>query len=150
MGLQDRDYMRMSPEESNESSGMGMLWGLIIVNAVMYFVAAPGSPLYRDLALYCVSGNFHVYQLATAGFLHYDFWHILFNMYGLYIFGKLVAPHLGGRRFLIMYLHGLLYGNLLFLALNWNARISLVGASGAVCAVMMPGIRRASTREEAP
>ena len=77
------------------------------------------------------------FQLLTAGFVHMGFNHILFNMWGLYIFGKLVVPHLGGRNFLYLYLAGVLCGNLLFLVFNWNAFGLLCGASGAVCAVMM-------------
>lgn len=129
--------MYRNPDSERESNGMGMLWGLIIINVVMYFMAYPGSELYYRLALHCVRGNFKFIQLVTAGFLHYDFMHILFNMYGLYIFGKLVAPYLSAGRFLALYLAGVLCGNALFLALNLNARVSLVGASGAVCAVMM-------------
>lgn len=138
MGLQDRDYMYRNPDADNDSGGMGMLWALIIINAVIYLVIAhPGSELYYRLALHCVRKNFKLFQLVTAAFLHYDLMHILFNMYGLYIFGKLVAPHLGAKKFLALYLVGALCGNALFLALNLNSRISLVGASGALCAVMM-------------
>ena len=128
-------YRNSGPD--NESNGRGMLWALIIINVVMYLMAYPGGELYNRLALHCVRGNFKFLQLVTAGFLHYDFMHILFNMYGLYIFGKLVAPHLSAGRFLALYLAGVLCGNVLFLALNMNTRVSLVGASGAVCAVMM-------------
>lgn len=137
MGLQDRDYMYRDPGSGSGANGKSTLWALIIINVVMYLIASPGSELYYRLALHCVKGNFNILQLVTAGFLHYDFMHILFNMYGLYIFGKLVAPHLSGGRFLGLYLAGVLCGNALFLALNLNARVSLVGASGAVCAVMM-------------
>lgn len=138
MGLNDRDYMYGDRDRMGGPGGMGTLWALIAVNAVMYlFIAQPGSRLYGALALHCIAGDFHIFQLLTAGFLHYDFMHILFNMYGLYIFGKLVVPHLGTWRFLVLYLAGVLCGNALFLALNLNSRIALVGASGAVCAVMM-------------
>ena len=130
--------MYRNADGENDSGGMGMLWALIIINAVMFLVVArPGGEPYYRLALHCVRGNFKFFQLVTAGFLHYDFMHILFNMYGLYIFGKLVAPHLGAGRFLALYLAGVLCGNVLFLVLNLNSRVSLVGASGAVCAVMM-------------
>ena len=138
MGLNDRDYMYGGLDRGRGPGGMGMLWTLIAVNAVIYLlIAPPGSGLYGGLALHCITGDFHFFQLLTAGFLHYDFMHILFNMYGLYLFGKLVIPHLGGGRFLALYLGGMLCGNSLFLALNWNSRVLLVGASGAVCAVMM-------------
>ena len=138
MGLNDRDYMYDNSDRGGAPGGTGMLWALIAVNAVTYlFIASPGSRLYGALALHCIAGDFHIFQLLTAGFLHYDLMHILFNMYGLYIFGKLVIPHLRGWRFLALYLGGMLCGNALFLALNLNSKVMLVGASGAVCAVMM-------------
>ena len=137
MGLYDRNYMYDAPDRGRDG-GMGVLWALIAVNAVIYLlIAPPGSAVYRYLALHCTERDFHIFQLLTAGFLHYDFTHILFNMYGLYIFGKLVAPHLGRGRFLTLYLSGLLCSSALFLLLNWNTRIVLVGASGAICSVMM-------------
>ena len=130
--------MRNSPQRDDAATGMKMLLTIIIINVVMFLLVAPrGSEVYDELQLYCVKGNFHFFQLLTAGFLHHDILHILFNMYGLYLFGKLVAPHLGGRRFALLYLSGVLVGNALFLALNWDAAVALVGASGAVCAVMM-------------
>ena len=137
MGLHDRDYMYRSQRQDGNIGSFNPLWALIIVNAAMFLIFPNGSEPYRDLALYCLKGDFHFFQLLTAGFLHYNFTHILFNMYGLYLFGKLVTPHLGGWRFLVLYLAGLLCGNALFLALNWNNQLALVGASGAVCAVMM-------------
>ncbi len=138
MGLNDRNYMYSEDSGGSPVGEMNYLWGLIAANAVMYLLAAPpGSVAYSKLAMYCWSGNFQFYQLLTAGFLHSDFWHLLFNMYGLYLFGKLVIPHIGGRNFLWLYIVGVLCGNLLFLATNWHSATSLLGASGAVCAVMM-------------
>ena len=137
MGLQDRNYMYRQTDDGNGLGGMGMMWGLIAVNAFFYLLAPPNSVLYNKLALYCVGRDFRFHQLLTAGFLHHDFMHILFNMYGLYIFGKLVARHLNGWKFLVLYLTGVLCGNALFLVLNMNVHVKLVGASGAVCAVMM-------------
>ena len=138
MGLRERAYMNSQPSRDKNIGGMNVLWAMIAANALMFLlIAPPRSPMYGKLALYCLNGNFRFFQLLTAGFLHFNFTHILFNMYGLYIFGKLVAPYLGGWRFAVLYLTGLLAGNALFLALNWNAAVALVGASGAVCAVMM-------------
>lgn len=138
MGLYDRDYMNYGRFGGGRDSGLGVLWGLIAVNAVMFLlIAPPDSSLFYKLAMICKPGNFGIYQLLTAGFIHGSFGHILFNMYGLYIFGTLVLPHLGGRRFLWLYLSGVLCGNLLFLLVNWGRPGLLLGASGAVCAVMM-------------
>ena len=139
MGLNDRGYMYSeNSDDDSMRSGMKVLWGLVIVNVLMYlFIAPPDSETYRELALKCWRGDFKVYQLMTAGFLHGGFSHIFFNMYGLYLFGKLVVRHLSGREFLWLYIVGVLCGNLLFLGIYWQRSAPLVGASGAVCAVMM-------------
>jgi membrane associated rhomboid family serine protease len=130
-------YSENSGDDSMQN-GMKVLWGLVIVNVLMYlFIAPPDSETYRELALKCWCGDFKVYQLMTAGFLHGGFSHIFFNMYGLYLFGKLVVRHLNGREFLWLYIVGVLCGNLLFLGIYWQRSAPLVGASGAVCAVMM-------------
>lgn len=116
---------------------MTALWALIAINAAMFFITRSNDGLYSFLALHCITKEFHFFQLLTAGFMHAGYMHIIFNMYGLYIFGKLVIPHLSGWRFVALYLAGVLCGNALFLAMNLNSSAPLVGASGAVCAVMM-------------
>ncbi len=138
MGLYDRDYMSGGRGGASSSGDSGVLWGLIAVNAVVFLLLAPPrSPLFNDLAMRCTPGGFDIYQLLTAGFLHGSFGHILFNMYGLWLFGTLVLPHLRGRNFLWLYLGGVLCGSGLLLVLNWGRPGLLLGASGAVCAVMM-------------
>lgn len=49
---------------------------------------------------------FKPYQLVTHMFTHStnSFTHILFNMFGLYMFGKILENFWGGKRFLIFYL----------------------------------------------
>lgn len=137
MSLFDRPYMRNGGRPAD--NGMNMIWTLIAINVIAYlFIAPPESPGFLRLAL--TSGgirDFHLYQLVTAGFLHGSFSHIFFNMWGVYLFGTLVAPHIGGKRFLALYLAGAITGNLLFLLFNWNTPAILCGASGAVCAIMM-------------
>ena len=139
MGLNDREYMYSGNSgDSGQTSGIKVLWGLVAVNVLMYLlIAPPESAAYQELALKCWSGDFKIYQLLTAGFLHANFSHILFNMYGLYLFGRLVLRHLSGRDFLWLFVVGVLCGNLLFLGIYWQGGTWLVGASGAVCAVMM-------------
>ena len=57
-------------------------------------------------------------------------------MWGLYIFGGIVAPRLGGRAFLALYLAAGLAGNVLEIASLWNTPyVPLCGASGAVMGV---------------
>ena len=136
MGLFDRDYMSGGGTDVRDE--MKYLWALIAVNVIVFlFTMGDRGDLEARLSICCPPDWQLSFQLLTAGFVHMGFNHILFNMWGLYIFGKLVVPHLGGRNFLYLYLAGVLCGNLLFLVFNWNAFGLLCGASGAVCAVMM-------------
>lgn len=86
---------------------------------------------------------FRPWTLFTYGFLHFDMFHILFNMIWFYWFGRIVLNLFTGRRLLTVYLLGAAAGGLLF-ALAYNLfpvfqgqRGYLIGASGAVTAVMV-------------
>ena len=138
MALYDRGYMRGSSPGEQAISGMGMIMVLIAINVVL-FLAGNILPGLAEMLLLTPQGirSGRIYQLVTAGFLHLEFFHLFFNMWGLYLFGGLVAPHIGGRRFLLLYLIGAVTGNLLYLVLNWHSAGGLLGASGAVFAVMV-------------
>lgn len=133
MGLHNRDYMR-SPYPEPGNDGRGMLLTLIVINAASFF-------LFRNTALALdMTRGFHLvnlFQLVSAGFAHNDFWHLFFNMWGLYIFGKLTAPYLSKQKFLMLYLAGAVTGNLLYLLTHLNSGAMLLGSSGAVCAMMI-------------
>src|SRR3954454_2678199 len=54
---------------------------------------APVSDVARDGAVNKVAvANGDIYRLLTAGFLHADITHLLFNMISLYILGQLLEP----------------------------------------------------------
>lgn len=131
MGLYDRSYMHRSG--GVPSDGRKTIFNLIAVNFVIWLFAG-FMPALGEGMLLTSDGirHFEIYRIVTATFLHFDFWHIVLNMWGLYLFGSLVAPSLGGRRTLILYLVGGIAGNLLFLAFNWKSEFALLGASGAV------------------
>src|SRR5690242_17579079 len=80
---------------------------LIIIN-VLVFVAqnlVKQVDLTNLFALWPISsGYFRPYQIATYMFTHGGFTHILFNMFGLYIFGKVLENVWGPKRFLLFYL----------------------------------------------
>ena len=137
MSLYDRSYMRENDIRENRNERK-IIWIFIAVNAALYLLLAPpGSELCAKLALHCLPRAFDIWQPVTAGFLHANFSHIFFNMWGLYLFGSLVLPHLGRNKFIWLYLIGVLSGNLIFLASSWGEPNVLLGASGAVCAFMM-------------
>ncbi len=77
----------------------------------------------------------------TYMFLHWDFWHLLWNMLFLFWFGRILQDLLGNRRILPVYFLGGLAGGVLALILlnvfpDQNGTI-LLGASAGVSAVLM-------------
>ena len=87
---------------------------------------------------------FHPWTLLTYAVVHLNIWHILFNMWGLYLFGQILQDFLGPRKILYFYLWGALAGGALFVALmnlipqgSMAAPFSnLHGASGAIYAII--------------
>jgi membrane associated rhomboid family serine protease len=74
------------------------------------------------------------WRLLTAGFLHAGFFHLLFNMFALYVLGTLLEPLVGRFRFGLIYLVSLLAGS--FGALLLSPNEPTVGASGAIFGLM--------------
>jgi membrane associated rhomboid family serine protease len=75
-----------------------------------------------------------LWRLITSGFLHAGLFHLLFNMYALYILGQLLEPAVGKLRFGVIYFVSLLAGS--FGALLLQPTGLTVGASGAVFGLM--------------
>jgi len=73
------------------------------------------------------------WRLITSAFLHESFIHIGFNMYLLYLLGRMLEPALGSLRFATIYFTAMLAGA--FGALFATASPTL-GASGAVFGLM--------------
>jgi len=74
------------------------------------------------------------WRLVTSGFLHASIFHILFNMYLLWILGQMLEPAIGSVRFAIVYFASLLAGS--FGALLLEPQSFTVGASGAIFGLM--------------
>jgi membrane associated rhomboid family serine protease len=75
-----------------------------------------------------------VYRLFTSGFLHAGLFHLLLNMYVLWILGTLLEPGVGRVRFTLIYVVSLLAGS--FGALIVTPHALTVGASGAIFGLM--------------
>ncbi|MGD8366844.1 MAG: rhomboid family intramembrane serine protease [Desulfobacterales bacterium] len=69
-------------------------------------------------------------------FLHGGFFHLLGNMWFLYIFGDNVEDRLGPVRYLVFYLLCGLASGLSHLLLNLHSNVPTIGASGAIAGVM--------------
>ena len=69
-------------------------------------------------------------------FLHGGFWHLLGNMWTLYIFGDNVEDHLGSVRYLAFYLLCGIASAVSHFMLNAASNVPTIGASGAIAGVM--------------
>ena len=78
---------------------------LIIINVLMYIATKfNGQYMYENFSLfYPTTPWFKVWQPLSYMFMHGGFWHIFFNMYSLFIFGKAVEQIIGRQRFTILY-----------------------------------------------
>lgn len=111
---------------------------LIIINAIVFvaqLVFDSTFGLTNILALYPYnSGLFEPYQLVTHMFAHGGFFHILFNMYALWLFGTVLERLWGPKKFLIFYLVcGLAAGLTQMFLVTTGAAI---GASGAIMGLL--------------
>ncbi|MBC7113669.1 MAG: rhomboid family intramembrane serine protease, partial [Candidatus Methanomethyliales bacterium] len=81
------------------------------------------------------------YRVFTSMFLHSDLFHILFNMYFLFIFGRSVERTLGKYRFLALYLTSGIMASLFHTAFGFiegpiSYSIPAIGASGAISGIL--------------
>jgi len=84
---------------------------LIIINAIVYLAQAllggPGdiNSAIDHFALHHIKSDyFQPYQVVTHMFMHGSFFHLLFNMLALWMFGSVVEKVWGPKRFLAFYM----------------------------------------------
>lgn len=125
--------------------GMGLTpWvkRLMIINGavmLLQFVTGNGNPNLSPITHYLAFTPSHVlvqpWTLLTYMFVHGGFWHLLFNMLGLFFFGPPLEARWGSREFIKYYLICGLGGAALSFAFAFGSPI--IGASGAVYGVML-------------
>lgn len=130
-------------------------YALIAINVVVWVatlatgerVLGGGASALLDrgaLSAPAIAGGHEYWRLLTSGFFHFSVFHILFNMYFLYIMGRMLEPAYGPARFLALYVTCLLAGSLGALLLTPHA-IS-AGASGALFGLLGAAIVSARAR----
>lgn len=140
-------------------SGFGnitpMVKNLLIINAVIFvlmiLVEPIGNILFTYGALHFPGSKYFVFtQFITYMFLHAGFFHILFNMFGLWMFGTAIERVWGWKRFLNFYLAcglGAAVTHILVMYLQYHEAIIIpgnrdlipptVGASGAIYGLLV-------------
>lgn len=112
---------------------------LLIANVAVFVVIqivrlATGFPLARELAFLPLEILSRPWTLLSYMFVHEGFWHLLFNMLGLFFFGPVLEERWGARPFLKYYLIAGLGGALLSIL---QPSAAIIGASGAVFGIMV-------------
>lgn len=125
---------------------------IIVINGVIFLFATIIAALFKTqpynlLAWFVLPDDLlsfitQPWSLVTYSFIHFGFFHLLFNMLWFYFFGRYVLNLFSEKRLLSIYLLGAIVGGLIY-TLSYNLFPAftgingyLIGASGAIMAVM--------------
>lgn len=141
MGIYDRDYYKQQEVRGLHLGGRRMMVTyLVLINVGIYLLQFLfKQDFVGDLALH-QDLSWRLYQLLTYGFLHdpHDLVHILFNMFGLWFFGRDIEWKYGRQEFLSFYLTAIIFAGLTWWIvenIRAGAGASMIGASGGVMGV---------------
>ena len=113
---------------------------LIAINALVFLAEIVlGSSVTSLIALWPIGPQFMPWQVVTYAFVHAGLPHLLFNMFGVYMFGSDIERVWGPRRYLGYYLTCALSAaaTQLGVAALTGAYYPTVGASGAVFGLLL-------------
>lgn len=116
---------------------------IIAVTAIISYIAFNNQALFEKYKFNvgAILQRKEYVRLLSAGFLHADLMHLLFNMMTLYFFGPIVVEAFGITGFLIVYFGSIFLGNIFSLYLYQNqAWYSAIGASGGVSGILFASI----------
>ncbi|MEM0232747.1 MAG: rhomboid family intramembrane serine protease [Candidatus Nezhaarchaeales archaeon] len=127
-----------------------MTLGLIVTNTIVYLLTSYENSFLTISSRWIILGGYipsmlealdQLYRLLSSMFLHADIFHILFNMYFLYIFGRAIEEALGKWRFLALYLASGVLAALFHTAFSFIGgasayTIPAIGASGAISGIL--------------
>ena len=118
-------------------------FALLAIN-IAIFIAVNVSNV-KPLAYYLVpaymleaQGKF-IITLFTSLFLHLDSFHIAFNSIALFFLGRIVEPHIGSLRFLIIYIASGIVGGIshsIYSFIEDDIYTPVIGASGAISGII--------------
>ena len=116
-------------------------YALIALNVVVYLLQWIIPGFTQRIVLAPVLATYEPWRLITSAFAHStgSFFHLLMNMYGVYIFGTMLEPRLGRLRFTWLYLLSAFGGSLGVLLLS-HPMTATLGASGALSGLFLATI----------
>lgn len=148
--------------QESQFSPRSVVNNLIAVNVIIFLaqLLLPGmdATIVKYLGLhFWESQYFYPHQIITYMFVHGGFSHLFFNMFALWMFGRILEYDMGGKRFFTYYMISGIGAGILNLMVNWWQVSSLqtvygfadpglimhinnmvtVGASGGVFGVLL-------------
>lgn len=141
----DRNYNNKWTNSS--SAGNYAVPSVILINVLFFLlqqISATNSENYSYSSItyyfalipYSIK-QFEAWRLFTYMFLHGGFFHLLINMWGVYLFGSMLEQYMGSRKFLLLYFASGLFAGIFWTLFNWNSPAVCIGASGALFGVMV-------------
>jgi len=115
--------------------GMQLSYGPMEEGLIYLYGLLPARYSMPELSLHFSIGQ-QLFSLVSFMFLHGGFWHLLTNMWTLYIFGDNVEDHFGSIRYLLFYLLCGMASGLAHMLTNFYSPTPTIGASGAIAGVM--------------
>lgn len=123
-------------------SRLNVLEKIIAINLVVYLLT-----FFINFGWFELPSGFDTFlgkpwAIVSYAFLHYDFWHILFNMLWLYVIGRMFLNLFSAKTAINIYFLGAMSGGFLFMLCyslfpSVFGNSSLVGASAAVRALLI-------------
>ena len=113
-------------------------YGFIVLNVIVFFMQLSSESNlmeYASVPSEIVGGN-NFHTVITSMFLHGGWMHLLWNMLFLWIFADNIEATIGNFNFLLFYLLGGVAATLAHIYFNSQSSIPMVGASGAISAVL--------------
>jgi membrane associated rhomboid family serine protease len=117
----------------------GLTTAIMAANVILWLLFQTNTALLERMIFInrAVAKDHQYDRLISAGFAHYSFIHLLFNMVTLYYFGPVVEMLYGKAGFLLIYLLSIVGGNLFCMVSHKrNLNYSALGASGGLFGVV--------------
>ncbi|UKM65033.1 rhomboid family intramembrane serine protease [Flavobacteriaceae bacterium GSB9] len=135
----------LSQDIKYKLSRLNVLEKIIVINVVIFILGLLLKPYMTWFKLPSDFGDFILkpWSIITYAFLHFDIWHLLFNMLWLYFLARMFLNLFNPKMALNVYFLGAIFGGLLFmlgytlLPSFFEGYSNLVGASAAVRALLI-------------
>lgn len=111
---------------------------LIVLNTIFFLCTI--SNLDHFVSLFGFTSNNlwdgKFFTIFTSIFLHGNIWHLILNMWFLWVFGDNLESRLGGVKFLAFYIVCGIGGAIVYALAMSDPAIAVIGASGAISGVL--------------